>query len=227
MLGRDFDALVDMTELPIDPKRRDELETNAGLCIFQSYLDEELPEWEEEISDKNSIEELRGLCEKHFTEESNAIIENEYSKAVHRSHIMTAWRIECVLREFPKPDPWELFFSYPIHKLDDSGLLKRVRPDVVLRGRTIHQREKAESKETKDLRNRQAVQAAYEAIAAHKPMLNGVKFIKLNDFVEVSEEFFSKNLKRDAMRNRIEATGSYVIQNGMVFPIIMGIDITN
>ena len=36
---------------------------------------------------------------------------------------VTAWRMETTLREFPRVDPVNLFFAYPLHELDAGGLL--------------------------------------------------------------------------------------------------------
>lgn len=36
---------------------------------------------------------------------------------------VTAWRMETTLREFPRVDPVNLFFTYPLHELDAGGLL--------------------------------------------------------------------------------------------------------
>ena len=36
----------------------------------------------------------------------------------------TAWRLEATLREFQRIDPVNLFFAYPLHQIDASGLLE-------------------------------------------------------------------------------------------------------
>jgi RecA-family ATPase len=36
----------------------------------------------------------------------------------------TAWRMDATLREFPRLDPVDLFFSYPLHEIDAGGILK-------------------------------------------------------------------------------------------------------
>lgn len=41
----------------------------------------------------------------------------------------TAWRIEGTLREFKPFKPLNVWFEYPIHKLDDSGELENLTPD--------------------------------------------------------------------------------------------------
>ena len=43
---------------------------------------------------------------------------------------LTAWRIDGTLREFPKFEPVNLWFDYPVHRMDDVGVLKDIQPDV-------------------------------------------------------------------------------------------------
>ncbi len=40
---------------------------------------------------------------------------------------MTAWKMECTLREFAKPLPKYLWFEWPIHKLDESKSLQNMK----------------------------------------------------------------------------------------------------
>ena len=47
-------------------------------------------------------------------------VELERQKAVRAARQCTAWRIDGTLREFPKFDPINAWFKYPIHVLDDS-----------------------------------------------------------------------------------------------------------
>lgn len=41
----------------------------------------------------------------------------------------TAWRIDGTLREFPKFKPVNLWFDYPIHHTDQSGVLDDIQPE--------------------------------------------------------------------------------------------------
>ena len=50
--------------------------------------------------------------------------------AAERVKALTAWRIDGTLREFPKFEPLNLWFDYPVHRLDDVGCLKDIRPDT-------------------------------------------------------------------------------------------------
>lgn len=41
----------------------------------------------------------------------------------------TAWRVEGTLREFPKFAPVNMWFDYPRHRIDDSGILRDLDSD--------------------------------------------------------------------------------------------------
>lgn len=47
-----------------------------------------------------------------------------------RSAAATAWRMEAVLREFPEPDPVNLWFDYPLHIVDQNGTMDSWKPDM-------------------------------------------------------------------------------------------------
>ena len=68
----------------------------------------------------------------------------------------TAWRIEGTLREFKAFEPLNLWFEYPVHKIDDTGFLAELRPNA----------EKApweKSKETKKEAKKKQMESAYNA----------------------------------------------------------------
>ena len=52
---------------------------------------------------------------------------------------MSAWRIEGTLREFPAFDALNLWFDYPIHKSDATGVLKdcNFEGDFKINGKTV------------------------------------------------------------------------------------------
>ena len=48
---------------------------------------------------------------------------------------ITAWRIEGTLREFPKFPPVNLWFHYPVHQVDEVGILSDIDPEDTYSGR--------------------------------------------------------------------------------------------
>ena len=49
--------------------------------------------------------------------------------AIQTADSHTAWRLDFTLREFKRPDDVDIWFDYPIHKVDDKGLLKDLEPE--------------------------------------------------------------------------------------------------
>ena len=86
------------------------------------------------------------------------------------------------------------------YTLDREGVLKDIRPDVEINGKTFHQREKSDgsAKKEKAECERQEIIDAYEILQAEKD-----DPVTVNDFVDRSEEFFGKKLKRLGIRKRL------------------------
>lgn len=65
----------------------------------------------------------------------------------------TAWRLECTLREFKKPAPINCWFDYPIHRIDDTGILEDMSAEEALpawkKGAKRSQTKRTAKKETK------------------------------------------------------------------------------
>lgn len=60
---------------------------------------------------------LLDMIELRIPEEAIGEVKAEYGDSV------TAWRMEATLREFQRIEPVNLFFSYPLHELDATGIL--------------------------------------------------------------------------------------------------------
>lgn len=126
VFARDPDALIDMIELEVtDAVIQTELDKEVvTLCI--DYLDRNAMYWRDEASQDDMcvarimLETCRRRLSAPVCEQLLADIESK-EKAV-RSR--TAWRVEGTLREFPKFPPVRMWFDYPRHRLDETGVLK-------------------------------------------------------------------------------------------------------
>ena len=61
---------------------------------------------------------LLDMIELRIPKERMDEVKAEYGERV------TAWRLEATLREFPRIEPVNLFFSYPLHEIDAGGILE-------------------------------------------------------------------------------------------------------
>lgn len=60
-----------------------------------------------------------------FARDPDAIISlSEIDIPEDETKLHTAWRVEYVLREFKSPDPTDIWFDFPLHKVDGKGYLE-------------------------------------------------------------------------------------------------------
>ena len=61
---------------------------------------------------------LLDMIELRIPKEHEDAVKEDYGEKA------TAWRLDATLREFPRIEPVDLFFSYPLHEIDAGGILK-------------------------------------------------------------------------------------------------------
>ena len=76
--------------------------------------------------------QMKAFCDKFLSPMQNKELQGRIDEKLKAVRARTAWRIEGTLREFPKFEPINLWFDYPIHRADDSGVLKDIQPEEAL-----------------------------------------------------------------------------------------------
>ena len=114
----------------------------------------------------------------------------------------TAWRIDGTLREFPKFEPINLWFDYPIHKLDKIGVLKDINPDDVSQPWKKNFSKKKSPEEKKQER-KSAIETAYSACNTD----GKVTLKDLSEYMGVGEK---------TVRNRLKEHGGFWIDDGEI-----------
>lgn len=130
VFARDPDALLDLIELEI-PKTLQQQEENNVICdLCRRWLLQKGAASPEEIDESYGSEgSMLGLAERRLG--STGYVELLKHVCAARSAVRqrTAWRIEGTLREFPKFAPVNIWFDYPVHKLDKVGYLQDIQPE--------------------------------------------------------------------------------------------------
>ena len=132
VFARDPDAMLDLLEVDMTDDLRKQEENKAVCAACISFLEANHPGWEDDISqdDQCSQKVMMDYCKKVLTQEKYISFTNNFVyHARQRVQQISAWRIEGTLREFPKFNPVDLWFDYPIHKVDKTGVLKDVSTD--------------------------------------------------------------------------------------------------
>lgn len=131
VFARDPDALIDMIQLEVpETVYQTELDKEIiRLCI--RYLDKYAMYWRDDVSqdDMCIARIMREVCSRRLSAPVYAQLVQDIAAAEKAVHGRTAWRVEGTLREFPKFSPVNMWFDYPRHRIDDSGILGDLASD--------------------------------------------------------------------------------------------------
>lgn len=128
VFARDPDALLDLIELETTDALMKQEENKAICRACKQYLDAHF-QWKDELSqdDLCSSVQMIDYCKANLDKWQMQALQRQIDEAVTSVKARTAWRIEGTLREFPKFEPVNLWFDYPIHRLDEIGSLKDIQ----------------------------------------------------------------------------------------------------
>ena len=129
VFSRDPDAILDMLDIPLKDDDLDALSAHVRAeAALQSMKKLIHPDNFLQILDGVDISNGSAIMDAargHLPGFLCAKIQNDVKRAEEQIERMTAWRIEGTLREFPSFRPMYLWFRYPIHIADTTGILSR------------------------------------------------------------------------------------------------------
>lgn len=151
VFARDPDALLDLIELELTEGHYTQMRNNAACQCCVDYLKKNHPEYLDDLSQDDVLSQsiMIDFCKSKLGHEYYKILDNLVNKAREKVTTITAWRIEGTLREFPKFAPVNLYFDYPIHRVDESGVLQDIDPNDI----------KPQWQKAKEKRQEQAIKA--------------------------------------------------------------------
>ncbi|MCI1904606.1 MAG: AAA family ATPase [Enterococcaceae bacterium] len=121
VFARDPDAILDLIELPVTEDRYIDLEIRAICEVYQKAIRQYNLTYEIPLDDQFSKRQMgHHLLAAIRDPKVLSMIEAEKEKAVRAARQASAWRLEGTLREFPRFDPVNAWFKFPIHELDES-----------------------------------------------------------------------------------------------------------
>lgn len=179
VFARDPDALLDLIELQITEDLQKQEDNKAVCRACQKYLDIQYANWREDVSQDTlySASQMQEYCKRKLSPEQMGEIGRLVFQAKTRAKAMTAWRIEGTLREFPRFEPVNLWFDYPVHRVDKIGILADSNPDGS--GTSWKDTTKRKTPEEKRNEKKDSLRKAFEAND-----LNQEGAVKLSDISE-------------------------------------------
>ena len=201
VFARDPDALLDVIELEV-PESLISQEVNRAVCsaYYDALCERGL---EDRVENMYSQTELREICGQFLDAESFKRTVSLAQRAADKVKTSrTAWRIEGTLREFPKFPPVNVWFDYPVHQIDRTGVLKDLESESE-QPPWKKAMSKRKPKDVKQKERKESINTAFEACSA-----NGE--VTLNDLAEYM------GVTTKTVRSRIEEHGGFWIDKGTV-----------
>lgn len=194
VFARDPDALIDLTELELTDDLMKQEENKVACAIYQKYFEKHNFNYlDERISqdDLLSVIAMGDHATKAIPSHIDAINE-EMAVAIKQTRMRTAWRVEGTLREYPSFPPVNMWFQYPIHKVDEVGSLKDIQPEGD--GPTWQKGKGKGAKKTaaeRKIERLQALEMAYEACSIDEV----ITVEALAEFMGVTDKTVRRHIK--------------------------------
>lgn len=130
VFARDPDALIDMIELETTDALIKQEENKAVCAACKEWLDVHYPQYDLSQDDLLNSGTMLSYCQDNLDKWQMQAVSRFVEAAKEKVRARTAWRIEGTLREFLRFKPINVWFDYPVHRIDTVGSLKDVSPDV-------------------------------------------------------------------------------------------------
>lgn len=207
VFARDPDAMLDMIELDLSEDILKQEENRAVCAACRQYLDAHF-KWQDDLSqdDLCSSYQMLNYCENKLDKWQWEALQRILEPVRARVKALTAWRIEGTLREFPKFLPINLWFDYPTHKADRTGVLGDIQPEEE---KPLWQR--ATEKRKKNARStRDKINSDLEVAYASLLSFEGEVTIK-----QLAE--YWNGMSEKGVKDRIRKSEGFYYENGMVY----------
>lgn len=128
VFARDPDAMLDLIELDVPESVYKVAQDQAEIAVWREVLARNMMHWQDSVGQDDACSAVRMR-----EAAQNLLAPGVYREAAPRAEAAraaamgrTAWRIDGTLREFAKFPPVNLWFDYPVHHIDESGVLADV-----------------------------------------------------------------------------------------------------
>lgn len=216
VFARDPDAIIDLVELELTEEIVKQRTEKAAAKIYQTaiqVLNQDYYKQEITLDDLES----RYQMQQHFDKAVPNIMDRQpyleqVKKKTHAIEISSGWRIEGTLREFPKVKPTNVWFSYPVHHVDESGVLADISLDDATPTwkKNLEKANQGKKESAKDKQDK--------VINAIQVLDDGIEPVTIDSLVE----YFSSNEKpisEKTIRRWIKNTGKFTVEKGQITPV--------
>ena len=202
VFARDPDALIDLVELELNDDILKQ-EKNKAVCkVCEGWLYKYDKLYHASQDDLCSETQMLALCREYLENDAYECVIEDVGKARKTVESRSAWRIEGTLREFPKFAPVNLWFKYPVHNIDNIGVLKDIAVDDGMpTWKKNFSKKKTDAERKTERKN--SLETAFEACGID----DNVTVKAMAEYMGVTEK---------TVRNRLKEHGGFWIDEGQV-----------
>lgn len=202
VFARDPDALIDLVELELNDDILKQ-EKNKAVCkVCEGWLYKYDKLYHASQDDLCSETQMLALCREYLENDAYECVIEDVGKARKSVESRSAWRIEGTLREFPKFAPVNLWFKYPVHNIDNIGVLKDIAVDDGMpTWKKNFSKKKTDAERKTERKN--SLETAFEACG-------------IDDKVTVKAMAEYMGVTEKTVRNRLKEHGGFWIDEGQV-----------
>lgn len=202
VFARDPDALIDLVELELNDDILKQ-EKNKAVCkVCEGWLYKYDKLYHASQDDLCSETQMLALCREYLENDAYECVIEDVGKVRKEVESRSAWRIEGTLRELPKFAPVNLWFKYPVHDIDNIGVLKDIAVDDGMPTWKKNFAKKKTDAERKTER-KNSLETAFEACGID----DKVTVKSMAEYMGVSEK---------TVRRRLKEHGGFWIDEGQV-----------
>ena len=214
VFARDPDALIDLVELEVSEELLTQRLNQAACEVYKQALQERNNAYYQQnvgLDDLLSPAQMRTHFEKGIPDVmARAPYIDKLEEARDKIQIATAWRVESTLREFAKFKPVNMWFSHPVHTLDESGVLA----DIQLEETTPNWKKNLDSKKGNEKKKKSADERFTTAMEV---LFDGINPVELSEMVEY---FSTKDnpVSEKTIRRWVKNRDDFEVKNNQITP---------
>ena len=214
VFARDPDALIDLVELEVSEELLTQRLNQAACEVYKQALQERNNAYYQQnvgLDDLFSPAQMRMHFEKGISDVmARAPYTDKLEEVRNKIQIATAWRVEGTLREFAKFKPVNMWFSYPVHTLDESGMLA----DIQLEDTTPNWKKNLDSKKGNEKKKKSADERFTTAMEV---LFDGINPVELSEMVEY---FSTKDnpVSEKTIRRWVKNRDDFEVKNSQITP---------
>ena len=207
VFARDPDALLDLIELEISPELRTQQENAAVCAVCMQALRRAGKESAASQDDACSALQMQLVCGEQLDGMERAKLALDIEQARRAAAGLTAWRIEGTLREFARFPAMNLWFDFPVHRQDTTGVLGDLQPDMETKGGRTSWKTNFNKRKTEGQRRDERKSSLDTAFDACNMEGRPVAVSELAQYLGVTEK---------TVRNRLKEHGGFWVDGGQV-----------